>query len=423
VVRSRPAGLWRQRDFLYLWAAQTVSAAGSAVGGIALPLTAILVLDASATQLGLLGAAGGLPALLFSLFVGVWVDRRPRRPILVAADLGRALLVGSIPLAAWLDRLRMEQLYAVAFGVGALSLCFDIAATSFLPAVTGRRDLVEGNGKLQLSESATRVAGPGLAGLLVQVAAAPVAVALDALSFLASALLLGRIRTPEPARDPQPGGRNLWREIGAGLGLLFRDPLLRSMTVSSALGSFAMSVQGTVLVLYATAELGLTPALLGLVLSSRGAAALLGAALSGPIGRRLGAGPAVVWGTFVVGLGALALPAASGPLAVAVPSLIVAQVLLGAGAPVYSVNQVSLRQALVPDRLLGRVNASRRFVVFGAAPPGALLGGFLGSTLGLRPALLAGALGVALAFLAVLFSPLRMAGGRRGPAINAAGGS
>ncbi len=412
--RPRFTGLWRHPDFLRLWAAQTVSAAGSAVGGIALPLTAVVALDASAAQMGLLGAAAGAPALLFGLLAGVWVDRWPRRPILVAANLGRALLLGTIPVAALLGVLRMELLYAVGFGVGTLSLFFDIAVTSLLPALVGRRQLVEGNGKLQLSDSVTRVAGPGLAGLLLQVVAAPVAVAADALSFLASAVLLRRIRAAEHDHAPDRTRRSMRREIGEGLHLLLGHPLLRAMTLSSALGSLALSLQGTVLVLYATGTLGVTPALLGVVFSSRGAASLLGAALSGWVGRRLGAGPAIVWGTLVVALGTLALPAASGPLAITVSVLIAAQVLLGSGTPVYSVNQVSLRQAITPDRLLGRVNAGRRFVVFGAAPVGALLGGFLGSALGLRPTLVVGAFTMVLAFLAVLVSPLKAPHDRRG---------
>ena len=197
------------------------------------------------------------------------------------------------------------------------------------------------------------------------------------------------------------------REIGEELRVLLGDPLLRSMTVSSALGSLALGIQGAVLVLYATQDLGVTPTLLGVVFASRGAASLLGAALSGPAGRRLGSGRAVILGTLVGAVGSLALPLAGGPPAVAVSVLVGAQVLMGAGAPIYSVSQLSLRQEITPDRLLGRVNAGRRFVVFGAGPVGALLGGYLGGQVGLRPTLLVGGLGFALAFLASLLSPLR----------------
>jgi MFS family permease len=409
IQTPRFTGLWRHRDFLRLWAASTVSAAGSSVSSLALPLAAILVLDATAAQMGFLRAAGGLPALLFGLLVGVWVDRLRRRPIMMAADLGRAVLLGSIPVAALFGSLSMWQLYAVAFAVATLSLFFDIAATSFLPTVIGRRDLTDGNSKLQVSFSATSAIGPGAAGLLVQLVTAPFAIALDALSFLVSALFLGRLRAPEPERTSRSGERNFRRELGEGLRLLFENSLLRAMTLSSAMGSLALSVQGTVLILYATETLELSPALLGVVFSSGGMASIAGAVFSGRVGRRLGAGPAVVWGTLVVSVGALIFPLASGPLVVAAPLLILGQVLMGSGAPIYSVNQISLRQQITPDRLLGRVNAGRRFLVFGAAPIGALLGGFLGSELGLRPALLAGGLGMALAFFVALLSPLRSA--------------
>jgi MFS family permease len=420
--QTAAAILWRQPDFRYLWAAQAVSLAGSAVTSLALPLTAALLLGASPAQMGLLGAATGAPALLFSLVVGAWVDRWPRRPILVAADVARALLLGTIPLAALLGGLRMAHLYAVAFAVGSLSLLFDIAATSFLPAVLLRQRLVEGNSALQLGEAVTRVAGPSAAGVLVQLVTAPVAIAADALSYLASALLLSRIRTREPA-PVQQGRQRLWREISEGVRLLLGHPALRAMTVSSALGSLAMSIQGTLLVLYATGDLGLTPSLLGLVFSSRGLTSLLGAALAGPLGRRLGAGRAIVWGTLAEAVGALLLPLASGPLTVAVPLLVAGQALLGAGTPVYSVNQVSLRQALTPDRLLGRVNAGRRFVVFGIGPVGALLGGALGEGLGVRLALFAGGLSMALAFFAAWLSPLRTLGEPRRMALDPLAGS
>ncbi len=409
MTAPHPRGLWHHRSFLYLWVAQTVSAAGSAVTAIALPLTAVLYLDASPAEMGLLGAAAGLPALLFGLLVGVWVDRARRHTLMIVADLGRALLLASIPAAALLGLLTMAQLYAVAFCVGTLSLFFDIAVTSYLPSVVRREELVDANGKLQMSDSVTAVAGPGVAGLLVQLATAPAAIALDALSFLASALLLRRIPSEEPAAPVRRGGRSIRGELGEGLRFLVAEPLLRSMTLSSALGSLALSVQGAVLVLYATEELRIAPALLGAIFSARGAASLLGAALSGRVGRTVGAGPAVVWGTLLSCLGALTYPLAAGSPVAAAAFLVAGQVLFGLGTPIYSVNQVSLRQEITPDRLLGRVNAGRRFVVFGVAPVGALVGGTLGSQLGLRPALITGAACMVLAFLVALLSPLRTA--------------
>lgn len=400
-------GLWRSPDFRNLWIAQTVSALGSSVTTVALPLTAVLILYASPSQMGLLGAAAGLPALLFGLFAGVWVDRLRRRPILVAADLGRAVLLGSIPVVYLLGVLRMEYLYAIAFLVGTLSLFFDIAVTSFLPTVLQRTDLVDGNSKLRLSESAALVAGPSIAGGFVQLFTAPIAIVVDALSFLISAILLRRIRTQEPVHKTPHHQRNVWREIGEGLCMLFRDSLLRSMTVSSASGSLALSVQGAVLMLYLAGELEIAPAVLGVIFATQGAASLVGAVMAGEFGQRFGAGPAFVWGTLVSCVGCLFIPLATGPTTVAAPLLIAAHLLLGFGAPIYSVNQISLRQAITPDRLLGRVNASRRFIVFGVAPLGALIGGALGGLIGLRATLAVGGLGMLMAFLVAFVSPRR----------------
>ncbi len=406
-MKPRLGSVRQQPDFVNLWAAHTVSAFGSAVTGVALPLTAVLALGASPAQMCLLRVAGGVPALLFSLFAGVWVDRLRRRPVLIGADLGRALLLRSVPVAALLGLLRMEHLYVVAFLTGALSLFFDIAVTSYLPVLIRRKDLVGGNTRLQVSDSVASVAGPGLGGVLTQLLTAPVAIAFDALSFALSALLLRRIHAEEAPLAPLPERRDVWREIGEGLRFLLANPLLRAMTVSSALGSLALSMQVAVLVLFATRSLGLSPALLGLIFASRGIASLVGAVLAGRAGRAMGAGPAVVWGTLLSVLGSLVIPLAGGSLVVAVPTLVAAQVLLGIGSPIYSVNQITLRQSITPDRVLGRVNASRRFLVFGAAPVSALFGGTLGSLLGLRPTLLAGALILMLAFLTVLLSPLR----------------
>ncbi len=357
--------------------------------------------------MGYLGVAEGMPALLFSLVIGVWVDRWRRRPVLVAADLGRAALMGLIPATALLGVLRMEGLYVIAFAAGTLSLFFDVAVTSFLPTVVQRAWLIDANGKLQMSSSVTSVGGRALGGVLVQALTAPVAIAADALSFLASALLIGRVRAQEPGPEARRERKDVRGEIGEGLRFLIGEPLLRSMTLSSAIGSLALSAQATVLVLYATRALGVTPALLGAVFAIRSVASVAGAALSGRVGRRLGAGRAVIWGTLMGALGAMTLPLAGGPLALAVLLLIAAQVLAGIGAPIYSVNQVSLRQEITPDRMLGRVNAGRRFLVFGAAPVGAFLGGLSGSELGLRTTLLLGGVGMALAFVVVLLSPLR----------------
>jgi MFS family permease len=397
--------LFRRPDFARLWAAHTVSAAGSQVTALALPLAAILTLEATAWQVGVLRAASNLPVLALGLLAGVWIDRLRRRPVLVAADLGRALLLSAVPLAALGGGLRIELLYLVAFLVGTLSLFFDVAVQSFVPTVVPRERLVEGNSRLLASGAAAGIAGPGAAGWLVQVLSAPLAIWLDALSFVASAVLLAGIRAPEPR--PRGAERRLWAEIGEGLALLWRDPTLRAITGAATVGALGGSMHATIFVLYATQTLGFAPSLLGAVVAAGGAASLAGAALAGALTRRLGPGSAIIWGQLVFAAGTGFAPLASALPAGAVPLLAAGQALSGAAITVVATNQMSLRQAVTPDRLLGRMNGGRRVLVFGAQPIGALLAGALGQTVGL-PATLVVAAGVGLlAFWVALLSPLR----------------
>ena len=228
-MRFRLTGLWRHPDFVKLWTGQTISLIGSQVTFLALPLTAVLVLNATPAQMGFLTAAGAIPSLLVGLFAGVWVDRHRRRPILIAADLGRAALLLLIPVAALLGVLRIEYLYIVAFLVGTLGLFFEVAHHSFLPSLVGREQLVEGNSKLEISDSVAEIVGPGLAGGLVQLVTAPIAIAVDAISFLISALFLGLIRTPEPAPKPPDEQQNIFGEVVEGLALVSGNALLRAI--------------------------------------------------------------------------------------------------------------------------------------------------------------------------------------------------
>ena len=266
-MRPRFAGLWRHADFVKLWTGQTISLFGSQITFLALPLTAVLVLEASPAQMGFLTAAGAIPSLLVGLFVGVWVDRYRRRPILIAADLGRAALLFAIPVAAILGMLRIEHLYVVAFLVGTLELFFDVAHRSFLPSLVKREQLVEGNSKLEMSRSIAMILGPGVAGGLVQLVTAPIAIAVDAISFLISALFLGWIRAPEPAPKPSDQRENIWRELGEGLRLVSGNRLLRAIAGCMGIVGLFNSVLEAVFVLYVTRELGIEPGLLGLVCS------------------------------------------------------------------------------------------------------------------------------------------------------------
>lgn len=405
---AAPAGatLWRNRDFLKLWGGETVSLFGSQVTSLAIPLAGALVLGATPAQMGFLSAAGFAPFLLLTLFAGVWIDRRRRRPTMIAANLGRGTLSRSVPLAAGLGLLRIEWLYAVAFLGGGLQVLFELAYQSYVPSLVGRERLVEANSKLQASASAAQAAGPGLAGLLVEVLTAPVALLADALSFLGSALAMALIRVPEPAVTPAARRQGICREIGEGLALIARDPRLRGLAGEATTFNFWHTGLMVLLVLYATRELGIGAGLLGLILTLGGVGALFGAMLAAPLARRLGLGPALTW-AYILACGApLLIPLASGGRSVTVPLLTCAFFIEAIGVSASQIYVISLRQGITPPELLARMNAGYRFFITGFIPVGSLLAGGLSERLGLRPALAICALGVASALLWVAFSPL-----------------
>ena len=397
-------GLWRHADFLRLWSAETVSQLGTQVSQLALPLAAILVLDASAFEVALLGALQFLPFMLFTLPAGVWVDRLPRKPILVAGDLLRAVLLATVPVAYALDALTIWQLFAVAFGVGVGTVFFDVAYQSYLPALVRKEQLVEGNSKLEVSRSAAFVAGPGLAGVLVGALTAPFAILLDALSFLGSAGFLARIRTKEerPERTADP---HLGRELVEGLRYLLGHRYWRPFAACTATSNFFSQVVGSIFLVYAVRELDLSPQVIGLSLVPVGIGGLAGAVLANRIATRFGVGPTIIGAAVVFGPAALLVPLA--PTTAPLPFLALSFALLGLAGIVYNITGISLVQTLTPDRLLGRLNASRRFIVWGTIPLGALAGGLLATAFGLRAALFVGAIGSCTCFLPILFSPLR----------------
>lgn len=405
--RMRFGGLWRDADFLRLWAALSVSLIGTEITALALPLIAVLTLDASPFQMGLLVAAGQAPFFLVSLPAGVWTDRMRRRPILIATDLGSALFLLSVPVAVTFGQLRFWQLCLVAFGVGTLGVLGEVAHYAYTPSLIGRGDLVAGNSKFQISHSTAGSAGPGLAGLLIQVASAPLAVLIDAVSFVISALLVHRIKTSEPpptrSRRPEP----LAREIGAGMKALLGHPLLRPIILASMAANLCINAVVALYLLYATRELGLGPATIGLIFAAGGIFAIPGALLAPWAARQVGVGPAIIGGWTLAALAGLLVPLATGPTVVIIAILALARALDGVTATVANIHQWSLRQVVTPDPLQGRVTASHRFFVYGAGAFGALLGGILGSALGPRLALLIFATGALLAPLWAVFSPVR----------------
>jgi MFS family permease len=404
-MSSSSSGLWHHPDFLKLWVGESISLVGSQITSLALPLVAVVVLHAGPLQMGALGAAQYAPFLLFGLIAGVWVDRVRRRPILVWADIGRAALLASIPVSAALGLLRIDQLYVVAFATGVLTVFFDVAYQAFLPSLVRREELVEGNSKLELSRSVAQIAGPGLGGGLVQFLTAPVAVAVDSVSYLSSALSLALIRTTEA--PPESGEtRSVRAEIAEGVRLVLGNPVLCANAGCTGTWNLFSSVIQAVFILYATHDLGLAPATLGVVLAASGPGALLGALVASWSARRLGVGPTIIFGAIVGGLGTL-LVAFAGQLPATVALVIAGWFVGGVGGTVYNITTVSLRQAITPDHLQGRMNATMRFLIWGTIPLGSLLGGALGETIGLGPTLVIGALGVQTSFLWPLFSPLR----------------
>ena len=399
-------GLWRHPNFLKLWAGQSVSQFGSQITVLALPLTAALTLHASAANMGFLAAASTAPFLLFGLFAGVWVDRLRRRPILMIADVARFVLLLLIPLLALLDALALVDLYVISFLVGILTVFFEVAYQSFLPAVVGRAHLVDGNGKLETTRSAAQIAGPSAAGALVQLVTAPIAIAVDALSFLISVLFLTLIRTPEPPPAQSATQRRVWPEIGEGLRAVIDDPILRATMGSAGTVNIFGSMLFAVYVLYAL-RIGIGAGLLGLTFAVGNLGYLCGTFLTRPMTRRFGIGPTISAGLIVMAVCGLLIPLAGGPLAVIVLCLMIAQFARGFGGTLFNINNVSLRQTITPDHLLGRVNATSRFVSTGALTIGSLAGGTLGAVFGLRPTLVIGAVGGLFSVVWVFFSPIR----------------
>ncbi|MFD0277876.1 MFS transporter [Kitasatospora sp. NPDC127111] len=400
-----PTALFRHADFRRFWAADTVSQAGSAVTLVALPLVAIGTLDATPFEAGLLVAFEYLAFLLIGLPAGAWVDRVRQRPVMIAGDAVRAVLLVSVPAASWLGVLTLPQLYAVAFGMSVCTAFFDVAYGSYLPHLVADGQLVAANVRIEASRSTVQVGGPGAGGALVGAVTAPVALAVDAVSFGLSALLLSRIRRTE-ARPAALPGANLRAEIAEGLRFVLGDRLLRAVTLTAALSNLCGTIGASMLLVLLAGELHLSPFLCGLVFTAEAVGGLVGSLLTVRFTTRLGQGPAMcaaVAGSAVLWLLAVPLFRANARLALAV----LLQALGWVVFMTFKITSVAFRQRLCPKPLLGRMTATVRFLVWGVMPLGALLGGVLGQSLGVRQALWVGALGELLAVLPVLCSPLR----------------
>ncbi|MGH2533641.1 MAG: MFS transporter [Thermomicrobiales bacterium] len=414
-MRLRLTGLWRNQDFVRLWAAQTVSIFGSLVTRTALPFVAILTLDATPFQIAFLGIAEMAPAFLIGLVAGAWVDRLPRRPIMIAADLGRAALVLTIPLGVLFDALRIELLYIVAALVSVLTTFFDVAYQSYLPTLVRKDQLIEGNSKLTASASASEFVAFGAGGWFVQLFRPAGALVIDAFTFLWSAWFLWRIKRPEPPPARAEERAPIRREIVDGVRRLIQDPTLRAVNAASMTLSLASRSMGTVYLLYVSQEVGFDPGVLGMMWAVGGIGAFAGALATSRVNAWLGIGPAMMAMLVVIGLGQSLIALATGVTLVAVVFLVAQQLISDPAWSAFEVNVVSLRQAVTPERLLGRVTASMRVLDFGAMTIGALIGGWLGETVGLRPTIVIASAAISAGALWLAFSPVR--GMRETPAV------
>jgi len=404
-------GLLRHPEFLKLWSAETISQFGTQVSQLALPLIAAVILKVDAFQFGLLNTIEFLPFILLSLPAGVWVDRLRRRPILIAGDIGRGLALASIPIAFALNALTIWQLYIVGFTVGCLTVFFDVAYQSYLPSLVDRDDILEGNAKLEISRSGAQIAGPGVAGFVIGIVSAPIAIVLDSLSYFASAAFVFRIRKGEPPvvrPEYRDGGKgpSMRSEIAAGLRYVLTHPYLRSIAACTGTSNLFSNIGFGILILYLVRPpLNLTAAQLGVAFSVGSVGFLAGALLANRIGGRLGVGPTIIGSAILFGPSFILVALA--PASDALPWVIAAIFLGSFGGAVYNINQVSLRQAITPPRMQGRMNATMRFIVWGTIPIGAMLGGFLGNAIGLHPTIWIGAIGGIFSFLPLLIGPVR----------------
>jgi MFS family permease len=401
---SSRLGLLRQHDFRQLFVADTISQLGTQISMLALPLVAVLTLRATAFQVGVLAACETLAFLLIGLPAGAWVDRLRRRNVLIAGDIGRAVVLGSVPVAWALDVLTMPQLYVVGLLAGVLTVFFDVAYQSYLPHLVGRENLVEGNAKLQAVQSVNQIAGPTAAGFIIQALTAPLAVALDAVSFAGSALYVGRIRKREPRPERGPDA-HLGREIMEGLRFVLRNRLLRAIAMCTGSSNFFTSLWGAMVILLLARELRLSPGIIGVVFSFGSIGGLVGAVTASKIAKWLGQGQAIWISIAITGPIGLLIPLAQRGWLLWLAAFAFSATWFG--AVVYNITQVSFRQGLTPERLLGRMNATMRFLVWGTMPIGGFIGGVLGGAIGVRPTIWVGVIGQALTFLPVFLSPLR----------------
>lgn len=408
-ARRNLRGLWRVADFRRLWLSLTVTSFGAQITNLALPLTAALLLHATPLQMGILVALETLPFALVSLHAGVMLDRVRKLPVVIASDVSRGVALLAIPFCAWRGVLSVDVLYAVGFFCGVQNVVGGAAYQVLIVQMAGRERLVEANAKITLGETSSALIGPGIAGGLIQLLTAPFAIAIDAAGFFASALMLRRLAVPHDVAPPRIARGSIGAEIREGLALVFRNETLRSLALVASAWQVLHHMQIAVLILFATRELGLSAGTIGLAYMAGGVGCVIAASSAEQLSRRFGIGAAIVYGLLFTAFGWQAFGLIHGSTATATLLLGGAMLLFDFGAVLYAINYLALRQALTPDRLLGRMTATMRFVTVAVAPLGSLLGGALATAIGLRHTLwVVGLLGIALCLVALRFSPVRL---------------
>jgi len=403
---AEPGSVLANRSFVKLWAGETVSVTGNVITTFALPLVALVTLHASAFQVGVLNAVRYAPMIMFSLLAGFWLDRHRRKPTLIASDLACAVLIALIPLASVVGSLTIWLLYAVAFIVGIPQVLFDIGCLSYVPGLVERRHLAEANSKLQISYAVAGVAGPSLGGLLIGLLTAPILLTFDAASYLFSMIMLLAIRRPEPCPETTKETASVRSFVAEGLRVVWSNGVLRFLVMQSCAFNLIFNALITVFVVYAIRTLGLSTSELGIVIGSVAAGGFVGAVLANPVRTVLGVGRTLFAATVGTCLSPLLLlvPHGSSPRTLVILAL--SQSVYGVSVVIYNINSMTLRQMVTPNRFLARMNGSSRMLLFGTALLGALIGGALGSSLGLRPALVITALALTTPIAGILVSPV-----------------
>ncbi|MFJ5637414.1 MFS transporter [Streptomyces goshikiensis] len=417
-----PSGLWRHRDFRNLWLGQTSSMFAAHMVAVIFPLLASVSLNASLFEMGLLSAAGYVPYIGVSLFAGVWLDRKPKRAIIVLCDIARALLLLAIPIAWWLDLLSVPTLLVVALLVGCFSVVADVGSASILPALVERDDLIEGNSKLELSASSASIAGSALGGGIFQLLAGPVSMLINTVLFALSAFFTALIRgerkgtqgaqgaegSEEGAEDGAEAGQSIWRDMADGVAFVTGHVTVRTLVLTTLIINFFMAIAEPVALVFVTRTLDIPPYTVGLILAASGAGALVGAVIAAPMSRLLPLGRLLVLTATLTGVASLLTPLATLVPAPAAVALMVAMYVLDAAMiVVYNINVRSYRSAITPDEMQGRMNATNRMAGMGVMPIGAVLGGLLGTAVGTLPALVLASLGTLIAPLVLACSHVR----------------